>query len=175
MQQRTILRDCLLAIFASVTLFGQATTSIRGVVTDSTGGVLVDATVTVENPRTGFKRKSVSDPNGVYRLAVLPPGVYEITATAARFSPVTYSDVALRVGEPATFDVRFDKVGVLKDEITVVADSAPLNTTDASLGHTVGSRKISQLPFNKRNVVNMLSLQPGVTFVGDTRNLREDR
>ena len=41
-----------------------------------------------------------------------------------------------------------------------------LNTVDATLGNTFDSHQVSTLPIEGRNVVELLSLQPGVTFIG---------
>ncbi|MDQ2777342.1 MAG: hypothetical protein M3Y57_20850 [Acidobacteriota bacterium] len=46
-------------------------------------------------------------------------------------------------------------------------DAAQINTQDATLGNAVGTRPILELPFDARNVVGLLSIQPGVTFFGD--------
>jgi hypothetical protein len=42
-----------------------------------------------------------------------------------------------------------------------------VNTTDASIGNAIGDKPISQLPFEARNVVGLLSLQPGVLYLGE--------
>ena len=42
------------------------------------------------------------------------------------------------------------------------------NTVDATLGNSFGTKPILQLPFEGRNVAKMLSLQAGVSWVGDT-------
>ncbi|MCP5116640.1 MAG: hypothetical protein GY953_37915, partial [bacterium] len=62
--------------------------------------------------------------------------------------------------------------------VSVEAETTQINTVDASLGNAVGTRPILQLPFEARNVVSLLSLQPGVatlrsndvTYVEDTRD-----
>ncbi len=52
-----------------------------------------------------------------------------------------------------------------------VSAGAPLvNTSDASLGAAFNQNQVSQLPIEARNVVELLSLQPGVTFLGDRVN-----
>ncbi len=51
--------------------------------------------------------------------------------------------------------------------MSVAAETTQLNTTDASLGNAIGERPIQQLPFEARNVVGLLALQPGVTYLGD--------
>jgi hypothetical protein len=59
----------------------------------------------------------------------------------------------------------------------VQAASQTVNTQDATIGNTFDSRQILALPFEGRDAAGVLSLQPGVTFVGtnvndniDTRN-----
>ena len=47
------------------------------------------------------------------------------------------------------------------------ASAAILNSTDATLGNNFDSRQILQLPSEGRNPVELLSLQPGVTYTGN--------
>jgi hypothetical protein len=48
-----------------------------------------------------------------------------------------------------------------------------VNIQDATLGNTIGNRPITRLPFEARNVVGLLSLQPRVTYFGDP-SIRDD-
>jgi hypothetical protein len=50
---------------------------IAGVISDAQGGVLPGVTVTGRNPETGLTRTVVTEADGRYRLAALPPGRYE--------------------------------------------------------------------------------------------------
>ena len=61
--------------------------------------------------------------------------------------------------------------------VEVVAGEQTINTQDATLGNTFDSQHILALPFEGRDAAGVLSLQPGVTYVGsqvndavDTRN-----
>lgn len=58
--------------------------------------------------------------------------------------------------------------------ITAAAE-APINTTDATLGNNFESRRIENLPLNARNIVGLLSLQPGVTRLGEVNGGRRDQ
>ncbi len=156
-------------------LFGQGTTSIRGSVEDPAGAVIAGAEITLLQPETGLSRLTASDEFGSYEFPQIQPGQYRISAKADGLVPLQIDHVVVAVGQPATLTIVFAKVDQLVEVVQVTASSNPLNMTDASLGHGIGERAILQLPFNARNVVNMLSLQPGVTFIGDTDDLREDR
>ncbi|HZY63083.1 MAG TPA: TonB-dependent receptor [Edaphobacter sp.] len=61
------------------------------------------------------------------------------------------------------------KVATVAAEVTVSAGVQPiLNTTDATLGNAFTAQQIENLPSEARNVPDLLSLQPGVTFLGRT-------
>ena len=62
------------------------------------------------------------------------------------------------------------------ETITVISGTeAPLNSTDASIGTAFESRRIQELPLNARNIVGLLSLQPGVTREGEVNGSRRDQ
>ena len=50
--------------------------------------------------------------------------------------------------------------------VTVEGEAPLINRTDASLGNTLEENQIAQLPIADRNVVQLLSLQPGVAYLG---------
>ena len=51
--------------------------TITGIVTDDQGGVLPGVTGTVRNADTGVTRDIVTETDGQYRAAALPPGRYD--------------------------------------------------------------------------------------------------
>src|SRR5262249_48639695 len=68
------------------------------------------------------------------------------------------------------------EVGNVNDVVTVTSSTeAPINTTDASLGNAFENRRIVELPLNARNIVGLLSLQPGVTRFGEVNGGRRDQ
>src|SRR5260370_941189 len=54
------------------------TGAISGTVTDSSGAVVPAANISVANIDTGETRSTASQTNGVYRVALLPPGSYRV-------------------------------------------------------------------------------------------------
>jgi hypothetical protein len=70
------------------------------------------------------------------------------------------------VNTPSVVDIRFE-VGVVQQTVAVSSETPQVNTQDATIGNAVGTRPILELPFDARNVVGLLSIQPGVTFFGD--------
>jgi hypothetical protein len=147
--------------------------SLNGVVSDPTGAVVPGAQLAITNAATGAQRQTVSDSNGRYAFAEAQPGTYSLRASAKGFSDLILGNIELLVNSPATVNVKFEKVGSLSEVISVSAEAAQVNTVDASLGNAINNRPITQLPMEARNVVGLLSLQPGVTYYGDP-SLRDD-
>ena len=159
----------LLTAFLGLTmgLFGQSLTSVTGTVTDPTGAVIPGAKVTLIHVDTGAKREDVSDAQGRYGFSQVQPGNYRLEAQAPGFNSVVVNDVRLLVSTPATVNIAFEKIGTTATTISVEAEAVQVNTTDASLGNAVAGQVITQLPFEARNVVGLLSLQPGVVYLGE--------
>jgi hypothetical protein len=156
-------------LMVSISLCGQALTSANGIVTDPSGAVMVGAKVVLTNVETGTRRETASDEAGRYQFPQVQPGAYRITASAAGFQDVAINDVRLLVNSPATVNIAFAKVGSVAETILVTAESAQLNTVDATIGNAFSSRPILQLPLEGRNVVGLLALQPGVAFIGENQ------
>ncbi len=61
-------------VLASTSTFAQTTSTVIGVVTDSSGAIMPGVTVVLSNPSTGVKYEVRTDSVGSYRLANVPPG-----------------------------------------------------------------------------------------------------
>ena len=146
-----------------------ATTSLRGTVYDSKGAVVSGATVTITDNQTGFSRTAKTDSQGEYQFVQIPPATYVVTVAATGFATLKEENVRLMVSTPATLNFT---VVVQGQTVTVeVAGTAALvNTTDATLGHAFGTEKLENLPFEGRDPVGVLSLQPGVVFIAPKDN-----
>jgi hypothetical protein len=146
--------------------WGQASTSLRGVVTDPSGAAIPGATITIVNPSTNATRTTTSSADGTYSFTEVFPGTYTLTVEAGGFQKYQRSGVVLRVSLPATVNVQM-KVGSVTQVVSVSGQAPLLNTTNASIGQTMGSTQIEQLPLEARNVPNLLSVQPGVVYTTD--------
>jgi len=151
--------------------WGQATTSLRGIVTDPSGSSIREAQVTVVNSDTGYTRTTATEADGTYAFAELLPGIYRLAVEAKGFNKYEQIGVNLRVDLPATINVRM-KVGAISETVSVTAEAPTLNTTDASVGQTMERNAIENLPLPAENTVLLLSLQPGVAFNGE--NILQD-
>jgi len=154
-------------IFSAATLaFGQsATTSLRGVVKDPSGAVLPGAQVTLANKANGKTLDAIANNVGLYVFAQIPPARYTITVSSPGFSNLSKT-AELLVNQPATIDF---SLTVESNSVTVdvSASAQTLNTADATLGDSVGNSTIESLPMEGRDPVSLLTLQPGVLYLGN--------
>jgi hypothetical protein len=163
---RKLLELSLLSLLMAAASFGQ-TTAINGSVTDPSGAVIPNANVTVTSTTTGFQRSTVSDAQGRYSISQLNPGSYKLSAKARGFSDFTVERVELEVESQATVQIRME-VGSTETVVSVEGAATTINTVDASLGNVINSNAIVELPSFARNVANLLSFQPGVSYFGGT-------
>jgi hypothetical protein len=145
-----------------VGLFAQSS-SITGNVADPTGAVIPGAAITMHNIDTGAERSTTADAQGRYTIQQLAPGFYKVTAKAPGFADVIIERVELLVNQPATVELKFEKVGSTATSVVVESTAAQVNTTDASLGNAINNTTIINMPSFARNVVTLLAFQPGVT------------
>src|SRR6476469_8291614 len=94
----------LSAVFVTACL-GQAgaiTGEISGAVTDPSGASVSGATITATNTGTGFKQSVKTGESGIYRLALLPLGTYDVEAQATGFAGSKHTGIELNVGAVRT-------------------------------------------------------------------------
>ena len=164
----------LMALASISAVWGQATTSLRGIVSDSQGGAVDSANATLQNDQTGFKRSVISDATGAYQFLQVPPGAYALIVEKPGFSISTQQGVQLQVNTPATLNVAL-QLATISTSVDVQAEVVTINTVDAAIGNAFNQTQVRQLPLQTRNVVELLSLQPGVTPTGEVLGSRRDQ
>ncbi|MFL6247048.1 MAG: carboxypeptidase regulatory-like domain-containing protein [Thermoanaerobaculia bacterium] len=150
-------------MLASVGAFAQGTVTgnLTGTVT-SGGAPLPGATITATSPQLQGTRTAVSDANGNFNLAALPPGDYTVRVSLEGLQEVTRS-VRVTVAGTARVDVDL-KVSAVTEAITVTASApAVLETTEVQANFQ--KRQVDDLPLG-RNPNAIANLAPGVTNNG---------
>ena len=125
---------------------------ISGQVTDQTGAIVPGATITVTNSGTKQARTATANDEGFYVMPALRAAVYTIVANAPTFASKTITDVELSVGQQLNIDVSLS-TEVQSVTVDVVGGSETgINTASASMGATVNSREVRDLPINGRQL-----------------------
>ncbi|HME36813.1 MAG TPA: carboxypeptidase-like regulatory domain-containing protein [Candidatus Sulfotelmatobacter sp.] len=143
----------------------QSTSQLNGNVTDPSGAAVAGAKITLTEAATGFQRTATSNASGLYQFLDVPPGGYQLAASASGFAPYVASNVTLLVKLPSTINIKLQVTGGTT-KVTVEAEAPLINRTDASLGNVLENSQISELPIADRSVAYLLSLQPGVAYLG---------
>jgi hypothetical protein len=157
----------LATMLACVSWSQQSTTSLRGVVTDQQSAAIAGGQVVLDEKSRGIHLERTTDSTGTYEFAQLTPGRYAITVSAPGFKSVSREGLILQVASPATFNAQL-ALSSVSEAVTVAGSALPvINTTDATLGNAFNSRQMIELPSEGRNPVELLSLQPGVTYTGN--------
>ncbi len=161
---RNLMRVAAVASLIASGLYAQSFTSLSGVATDPSGSVVPGVVIELVNKSNDAKRAEKTDAQGRYVFAQLAPGTYKLEAKATGFKSEVVDGLVLQVASPATVNLKL-QVGAISDSVSVSAEAAAINTTDATIGNAIGEKPIAELPFEARNPVGLLALQPGVTYI----------
>jgi hypothetical protein len=176
------LRPSSALVFASLALspamlLAQTTASVTGIVSDSTGAIVRDASVVLSNTSKGIRLQVKTDSAGSYRLANVPPGPgYTLDINAPGFAASTINNVYVDVANSRTQNVTLQPAGSTVEVQVSGAAGASLDTTDATIGNNFEVSKLQDLPVYDRSTPSVLfTLQPGITASGATTGARTDQ
>jgi hypothetical protein len=136
--------------------------TILGTVTDAGGGTVGGASVSVRNADTGLERTTQTSADGSYSISELPLGMYKVTISLNGFQTSVATGVRVDVAAESRVDAVL-KPGSVDASITIDASSLPqIETTSDTLGGTLTSAEITNLPVNGRDYTKLIFLNPGV-------------
>lgn len=142
--------------------FGQVPTgSVGGMVFDETEAVIQNAKVTVVNQETALQRSVTSGDDGMFLVAGLPPGPYQIRAEAKGFRTLIQT-VTVRTGNSTRVDLLLP-VGVLEQLVEAIDLIPPLDYEKHGIAGVVSRFQIENLPLNGREFLRLAVIEPGVT------------
>ncbi len=139
--------------------------AINGVVTDSTGALVANATVVARNDATGVETSRVTTSAGVYQISPLIVGTYTLTVSATGFQTFKQEKVVLNQNQIFGFNAVL-KVGNQNEVVTISEAPAALDTASAALGGTISSTEFMELPLlvagnQQRDITSFSNLLPG--------------
>jgi len=135
---------------------------ISGIISDAQGGVLPGATVTGRNPDTGLTRTVVTESDGRYRLAALPPGRYELKAELAGFGAVDVPPLTLTTGTEITRNLTMQIQG-LTESVTVTGEAPIVEVTSTEVSGVITQEQMQMLPLASRQPMDLALLMPGTS------------
>ncbi len=137
------------------------TSSLSGIVTDTSGAALPNAKILVRNEGTHTDRTAVSNESGNFNLTNLPPGNYTIRVEATNFQTTTLGNVHVDPSIGRRVEISM-KVGDTNTEVTVEAGVNAIQTESASVGQLVTQEQVKNIQLNGRNPLYLAQMEPGV-------------
>jgi len=166
--KRDVLVCLVVSMIAIACTWGQTgTTAINGDVVDPQGAAVAGAKVTVTPAGSATGRSVDTDGTGHYQFQALPPGVYTVRVELKGFRTTVEENVELQIATTRRLDIKLE-LGEVTQSIEVTGAAPAINTQDATTGNPFDEKEVKELPFLARNVVNLLTLQPGVVFTGNS-------
>ena len=158
----------LVFISLAVPLLGQQADRgiITGLITDSSGASVPEATVTATNQETGIKTVVPTDGAGNYSTPPLVLGTYILQVEKEGFKTYVRSGIILTAGLQYRQDVAL-QLGAVSQTVEVKAASVMVNSQSAEVSHTLTERYYDDLPAvmgaDIRLAEALLQVQPGYT------------
>jgi hypothetical protein len=152
----------LFLLLACAGAFAQANSEVTGIVTDQTGAVVAGATVTLTNPATNDVKSTTSGPTGLYDIAGLNPGSYNLKVTAKGFEGFVENGVVVNVSATFREDVKLT-VGATGETVTVEADALAVQTDSNVVSTLISQEQISEIATENRNFAALAALGLGVS------------
>ena len=135
--------------------------TVSGSVTDPSNAVVAGAAITLTDTSTNISRTANSNATGRYFFADVTPGTYSLTISKAGFATTKTENQVVQVGVNLTVNLSL-QIGAANVVVEVSSVGNELQTMNATVGNTINSVTIDNLPSLGRDVSTFVELQPGV-------------
>ncbi len=148
--------------------FGSAqstSSSMVGMVTDSSGAAVAAVTVELRNTNSGFTRTTTTGSEGIFRFNSVEPARYEISIKpASGFKAYSQKDIVLNSSENRDLGTIVLALGQVTDEISVSAAVTPVQTASSENSKLVDSTQVGNITVKGRDLFGLLEMMPGVNL-----------
>src|SRR5437867_10082481 len=143
--------------------------SIVGRVTDPSGASVPDALITITNAQTGASVKARTSSEGTYSVPGLLAGVYDITVEKVGLQTYQTTGITLLSSQTARIDAQL-AVGGVRQTVSVLERASMIQTDSMTVGSSVTTRQLAELPTAVQTVDAFIALAPGVQAYGNATN-----
>lgn len=156
---------CLVILFlgASGVVAQTNTGQIEGVVRDQAGAVIPGASVTATHVASNLKVDRVTDGSGAFLFPSLAVGEYTLAVSSNGFKQLTKTGIELRIGQVISLEIGLEAGDIsVIETVTVMGNEQLLQTTTAEVSEVVDRQRVSELPLNGRQFIQLALLSEGV-------------
>lgn len=163
MRRSVLTLACLAVLLSSSAAFAQRTTgTLVGTVTDDTGAVLPGVTVVLRGEAIMGTQDNVTNDQGFYRFAALPPGSYTLTFSLTSFSTLNREGVRVSLGSTVEENVSLKLGQTRGEEITVVGEGAVVDTQTNQVSTNYDKDWVRNAPVPRFTFFDLINAAPGV-------------
>jgi len=171
---RLTLRLVALVMAAVVPALAQTTLSVGsvgGTIRDESKAVIADAKVILTEESKGLVRESESDSAGRFLFPSTIAGSYSLRIEKQGFNAGRMMGLKIEVGEQASVEITLH-VGEVRSTITVTTPTATeLGAESNTIGSTMDSRQVRELPLNGRTFLQLAKLSAGTVDISPASTL----
>ncbi|HEY8561260.1 MAG TPA: TonB-dependent receptor [Pyrinomonadaceae bacterium] len=145
-------------------------TSLRGMVSDSSGNMIVASAVVAQNEATAQVLTATTNENGEFVFPSLPSGSYTIYVRVPGFKTYEMKNLKLNVGQTSELNIKLE-VGEIQTTVQVGGDEAIAQVSqEARVSDTFTRQAITELPIPQRDVFALTKLSAGATAIAGAAN-----
>ena len=141
---------------------------ITGRVVDSNKASVPGASISITDVARGTTVTLNTNEEGIFQAPYLLSGTYRVIVEMAGFKKSVQDAIVVQINEIRELNIVLE-VGGTQETVTVTAEEAKLNSTDANLGQTMDQKRLAELPLVHGDPYTLVGLSPGVTYTGDPR------
>jgi hypothetical protein len=136
--------------------------AVVGVVKDTSGAVVQNATVIITNVDTGVEQIRQTDETGSYSLPSLRSGTYRVAIRKEGFAGATEENVVISVGTTRRVDINLGVEGN-QQAVQVTANDLQLQTDTGQHSQIISQQQLEALPLATLEYSDLVGLVAGVT------------
>ncbi len=145
--------------------------TLSGTVLDVTGAIVPGATVTLKNQATGDKRDAVSNGDGFFNFAAVPPGTYTVRVTRQGFAAWQAGGIVLSSGDNRNVRGIALKVGEADQTVYVSGTTTQITPTDSGdKSFTIDQKILQNVAIVGQNAAEFIKIMPGMAMTGGAVN-----
>lgn len=155
-----------LYLFLNLTSFAQSGT-LKGKITEAGSNAPIEfANVMLEGTQIG----SVSDDQGNFEVAEVPPGTYNVRVSCVGFITKTVFEIEITRAKPQVIVVELEPSAKELKEVEVKASPFTKQSESPVSVRTVGANEIQRYPGGNRDISRVIQSLPGVGYTASFRN-----